>query len=79
MGTNYVDAIRETLLGGGDTDTNACIVGGLIGAASGASNIPEDMKQAVLNCDTQLGQYRPPFLHTTQVPELTKRLLEPTA
>src|SRR5271166_2686115 len=25
----YVEAPRETLAGGGDTDTNACIVGGL--------------------------------------------------
>ncbi|MEN8215805.1 MAG: ADP-ribosylglycohydrolase family protein [Pseudomonadota bacterium] len=75
LGTRYSDAIFETLSGGGDTDTNACIVGGLIGAACGSSSIPEQMKQAVLNCDTQLGEYRPPFLHTTQLPDLTKRLL----
>jgi len=69
-------AIQETLHGGGDTDTNACIVGGLIGAACGASAIPDEMKLAVLHCDTHQGKHpRPSFLHTTQVPELTKRLL----
>lgn len=35
-GSSFEDAIRETLLGGGDTDTNAAIVVGLVGAASGA-------------------------------------------
>ncbi|TGO02819.1 hypothetical protein PN36_18580 [Candidatus Thiomargarita nelsonii] len=64
LGTDYVDAIQETLEGGGDTDTNACIVGGLIGAAS----------------DTLQGdQPRPDFLHTMQLPDITKRLLAPNA
>ncbi|NEQ67767.1 MAG: ADP-ribosylglycohydrolase family protein, partial [Symploca sp. SIO2D2] len=48
LGSDYVAAIRETLTGGGDTDTNACIVGGLIGAAGGATAIPEAMQQSVL-------------------------------
>ncbi len=75
LGTQYVEAIKQTLSGGGDTDTNACIVGGLIGAAYGATNIPDHMRQAVLNCDTQLGQFRPSFLHTTALPELIQQLL----
>jgi ADP-ribosyl-[dinitrogen reductase] hydrolase len=76
LGTSYQDAIQETLSGGGDTDTNACIVGGLVGAACGASSIPENMKQPVLYCETQQGQYpRPAFLHSTQLLELTERLL----
>lgn len=32
--------MRETIRCGGDTDTNACIVGGLIGAAIGFKKIP---------------------------------------
>jgi ADP-ribosylglycohydrolase len=76
LGTNYAAAIEETLLGGGDTDTNACIVGGLIGAACGASQIPKSMQNAVLHCDTLQGeQPRPAFLHTTQLLTLTKQLL----
>lgn len=55
-GSDYVPALRETLAGGGDTDTNACIVGGLIGAAVGAEAIPEVMRTAVLNCDTKKGK-----------------------
>ncbi|NET61262.1 MAG: ADP-ribosylglycohydrolase family protein [Symploca sp. SIO2E6] len=76
LGSDYVAAIRETLSGGGDTDTNACIVGGLIGAACGVKAIPEDMKQPVLNCDTQRGtKPRPQFLSTTQVPLLIRNLI----
>jgi ADP-ribosylglycohydrolase len=48
-------AITETLLGGGDTDTNACIVGGLIGALHGVSTIPNVMTQELLVCDTECG------------------------
>jgi len=48
-------AITETLLGGGDTDTNACIVGGLIRALQGVSSIPNVMTQALLVCDMECG------------------------
>eukprot|EP00358_Blepharisma_japonicum_P001792 CAMPEP_0202951646 /NCGR_PEP_ID=MMETSP1395-20130829/32660_1 /ASSEMBLY_ACC=CAM_ASM_000871 /TAXON_ID=5961 /ORGANISM="Blepharisma japonicum, Strain Stock R1072" /LENGTH=83 /DNA_ID=CAMNT_0049659401 /DNA_START=373 /DNA_END=624 /DNA_ORIENTATION=+ len=40
-GSNYFDAMNGILRLGGDTDTNAAIVGGLIGAAEGYSGIPE--------------------------------------
>jgi len=64
LGTPYLDALRETLAGGGDTDTNACIVGGLLGARWGAQAIPEPMRAAVLGCDTKLGRHaRPEELH----------------
>jgi ADP-ribosyl-[dinitrogen reductase] hydrolase len=75
LGTEYVEAIKETLLGGGDTDTNACIVGGLIGAACGADGIPAIMKKSVLNCDTKNGIPRPQFLHPNQIPELVEGLI----
>jgi ADP-ribosyl-[dinitrogen reductase] hydrolase len=75
LGTSYVEALRETLAGGGDTDTNACIVGGLLGARWGARAIPEAMKAAVLGCDTGLGRNpRPGDLHPRAVPELVRRL-----
>ncbi|MDJ0844505.1 ADP-ribosylglycohydrolase family protein [Crocosphaera sp.] len=75
LGTNYVDAIAETLLGGGDTDTNACIVGGLIGAVYGAEGIPAMMQQPVLNCHTASGIPRPLFLHPNQIPDLVEGLI----
>ena len=34
--------IQKILLRGGDTDTNAAIVGGMIGAIIGLKNLPED-------------------------------------
>lgn len=46
--TPHVQALRETLSGGGDTDTNACIVGGLLGALWGENELPSEMKQAVV-------------------------------
>ncbi len=77
LGSDYVSAIRETLTGGGDTDTNACIVGGLVGAAVGAEAIPEAMRNAVLCGDTEKGKHpRPSFLHPQQVPSLVEKLLD---
>lgn len=73
-GSSYLDAVKETLAGGGDTDTNACIVGGLIGAASGACAIPEKMRAAVLECEPSQGRLRPSFLQPRRVPELVARL-----
>lgn len=42
---------------GGDTDTNAAIVGGLIGAYVGYNKIPQPFKDAVLtfDCQTMIG------------------------
>ncbi|HBY78599.1 MAG TPA: hypothetical protein DEG47_16690, partial [Cyanobacteria bacterium UBA11148] len=75
-GSGYEEAIRETLYGGGDTDTNACIVGGLIGAACGEQAIPDNMKTPVLNCNTQDGRNpRPEFLQANQIPLLVNTLL----
>ena len=47
----YETSIYETLLKGGDTDTNACIVGGMMGALHGYDGIPDYMKVPVLKFD----------------------------
>jgi ADP-ribosylglycohydrolase len=47
----YEDAVRETLKLGGDTDTNACIVGGMMGALHGLSAIPTYMIDPVMKFD----------------------------
>lgn len=57
--STYSQALRETLERGGDTDTNACIVGGLVGAAVGVTKIPRSMLDWVIDCDTSSGQTRP--------------------
>lgn len=75
-GTDLVTALTETLAGGGDTDTNACIVGGLLGAAGGAEAIPASLRQAVLTCDTTQGRSRPAFLHPRQIPTLVAKMLK---
>jgi ADP-ribosyl-[dinitrogen reductase] hydrolase len=69
-GTAFQDAIAETLLGGGDTDTNACIVGGLLGARDGFAKLPAAMTKAVMDCTPA----RPDFLHPSRVPELVARM-----
>lgn len=66
-GVSFEEAIEQTLLKGGDTDTNACIVGGLMGALHGFTSIPEEMRDAVLDFDcvkhdswqTLMGHNRP--------------------
>lgn len=37
--------MRDIIKRGGDTDTNACIVGGLLGAACGFNNLPKEIKK----------------------------------
>jgi len=75
LGTEFEAAIVETLSGGGDTDTNACIVGGMMGAFWGTEGIPSWMKQPVLECDTRSGRPRPEFLSTRNIPTLAQQLL----
>eukprot|EP01095_Lingulamoeba_sp_RSL-Kostka_P009505 TRINITY_DN3306_c0_g2_i1.p1 TRINITY_DN3306_c0_g2~~TRINITY_DN3306_c0_g2_i1.p1 ORF type:complete len:355 (+),score=117.00 TRINITY_DN3306_c0_g2_i1:31-1095(+) len=76
---DFNDALYETMYGGGDTDTNAAIVGGLLGAFHGFDALP-DTKDIVLNCTpnetiTNLGRLRPDYLFSGRIPQLTKDLL----
>ena len=48
---NYERCIADMLLLGGDTDTNAAIVGGLIGAYYGIAGIPLDWIELLLSFD----------------------------
>lgn len=66
-GTGYEEALRQVLSGGGDTDTNACIVGGLIGARWGEASLPLHMREAVQRCDTRKGRRRPSWLTYSSV------------
>jgi len=56
---SYEDALTQTLERGGDTDTNACIVGGLIGTLHGVDKIPQEMLVKLMTCSTRKGQPRP--------------------
>lgn len=49
----YEKCIYEMLLKGGDTDTNAAIVGGLLGAYFGVRELPQTYIKAILNFKTE--------------------------
>ncbi len=50
---SFEEAIIQTLLMSGDTDTNACIVGGLIGANCGLIKLPCNSRSKILKSSTQ--------------------------
>ena len=72
QGSSFHAAIGHTLSAGGDTDTNACIVGGLMGAYWGATQLLQDeltqgMFKSVMQCDTRQGQSRPHKFHPARM------------
>lgn len=55
-------AISQTILSGGDTDTNAAICGALLGAIHGRSAFPKQWEECLLRCRPEKGApgvYRP--------------------
>uniref|UniRef100_A0AC34EZ81 Uncharacterized protein n=1 Tax=Panagrolaimus sp. ES5 TaxID=591445 RepID=A0AC34EZ81_9BILA len=54
---SFVSGIEDSIARGGDTDTNACIVGALIGARFGVDEIPYEWIQAVKNAKPCLFSY----------------------
>lgn len=76
-GSSYEDALRHVVGRGGDTDTNGCIVGGMIAAKDGASAIPADMKKKVLNYDggPKRPHPRPDWLLPKHLPNLMKKIM----
>ncbi len=49
-GTDFADAVIETVGKGGDTDTNAAVCGALVGAAQGRDAVPLHWRNAILTC-----------------------------
>lgn len=47
---DFAEALTETVMAGGDTDTNAAIAGALLGAAHGRAAIPAAWRGQVLAC-----------------------------
>jgi len=56
--TFYERSLREVIKLGGDTDTNACIVGGMIGAYVGVKNINSQMLEKIFKFDCTLQKGR---------------------
>ncbi len=73
LGTSYLEAIRETLQGGGDTDTNACIVGGLLGASGG---VPEGLRTEVQASRPTGRRARPMRFTAHDLPTLVQTLID---
>jgi ADP-ribosylglycohydrolase len=77
---NTAHAVKDTVMRGGDTDTNAAICGALWGAVEGRSGIPEQWERAILTCRPELGkegvmQPRPAVFWPVDALELAEALV----
>lgn len=77
---NLEEAVVDTVMRGGDTDTNAAICGALLGALYGRSAIPGQWEKSLLHCRPAAGQAkvhhpRPECFWPTDVLELAEGLL----
>jgi ADP-ribosylglycohydrolase len=52
---DFESGVMDTILQGGDTDTNAAICGALLGAVEGLEAIPPRWQKTVLGCKPQRG------------------------
>jgi ADP-ribosyl-[dinitrogen reductase] hydrolase len=70
--------ILDTIRRGGDTDTTACIAGGLLGAVYGRDAIPAAWRDAVLDCypTRESPRPRPRTFWPIDADEVVRRLLE---
>jgi len=74
-------AISDTILRGGDTDTNAAICGALLGAVYGRKAIPQRWEECIVNCRPEKGvpgvfRPRPPEYWPSNVLEFAGMLIE---
>lgn len=76
------EGVVDTVMRGGDTDTNAAICGALLGAVYGLEAAPEQWVKAVLNCRPQAGNSgvrrpRPECFWPVDALELVAQLVSP--
>jgi ADP-ribosyl-[dinitrogen reductase] hydrolase len=74
------DGVVATVMGGGDTDTNAAIAGALLGALHGARAAPAQWQQMVLTCRPRqdapgVRQPRPPVFWPIDALQVAEQLL----
>ena len=77
---NAEEGVVDTIARGGDTDTNACIAGALLGAAYGADAWPASWKAAILACRPETSRQgvlrpRPRCLWPVDLLQLSDRLV----
>ena len=78
--SNLEEAVVDTVIRGGDTDTNAAICGELLGAVWGRDAIPYQWTECLLNCRPVAGQAhvrhpRPECFWPVDALELAERLV----
>ena len=73
---NYQDAIRETVQEGGDTDTNAAIVGGMLGACVGLAGLPETLVDGIMKAAVSSNNERLHYYHPGYFGHFVSQLLE---
>ena len=78
---NLEEAVVDTVMRGGDTDTNAAICGALLGAVHGRNAVPDQWVDSLLNCRPAAGQPnvrhpRPECFWPVDALELAERLLK---
>jgi ADP-ribosylglycohydrolase len=77
---NYQNAIKHIISMGGDTDTNACIAGALLGAYYGIEKMKKNKEfknnfEIIKNCDTTQGDYpRPTEYSITKIKKMIKKI-----
>jgi ADP-ribosylglycohydrolase len=64
--TDVESGVCDTVMRGGDTDTNAAIAGALLGAVYGVAGIPERWRRTLLQCEPERG--RPGVFHPRPKP-----------
>ncbi|MGM0739463.1 MAG: ADP-ribosylglycohydrolase family protein [Bacteroidota bacterium] len=79
---NLEEAVVDTVMRGGDTDTNAAICGALLGAVCGRNTVPGQWVESLLKCRPAIGQPnvchpRPECFWPVDALELAGRLISP--
>lgn len=73
QGTDFELAIRDTISRGGDTNTNAAVVGGMLGAYHGTEGLPVHLVDPVLSGLNP--RPRPMTYRASRIPELVNKLV----
>jgi ADP-ribosylglycohydrolase len=76
--TAYIDAMKDVLSRGGDTDTNCCIVGALLGCSIGLEGLPQEILEKMLAwTPAKGGVKRPKFLQPSScAKDLIKKIID---
>lgn len=80
--SNLEEGVADTVMRGGDTDTNAAICGALLGTVYGRRAVPDQWVRSLLNCrpaaeQPHVHRPRPEIFWPVDALELAKRLVTP--